>query len=69
MQVREQFYFQSLALTDYWRGIVLFGRNVASYKFALAKSLLELNPKSGQLIKLGELARPFAQNVAKHLSC
>ena len=26
---------------DYWRGIVLFGRNLASYKFALAKALLE----------------------------
>ena len=25
-----------------WCGIVLFGRNVASYKFALAKSLLEV---------------------------
>lgn len=24
---------------DYWRSIILFGRNVASYKFALAKSL------------------------------
>ena len=28
---------------DCWRGVVLFGRNVASYKFALAKSLLELS--------------------------
>ena len=26
-------------LDNYWRSIVLFGRNVASYKFALAKSL------------------------------
>ena len=25
-----------LHVEDYWRGIVLFGRNVASYKFALA---------------------------------
>jgi len=43
-------------LEDYWRGIILFGRNVASYKFALAKSLLELQPTSGELIKLGDLA-------------
>ena len=27
---------------DYWRSVVLFGLNVASYKFALAKSLLEI---------------------------
>ncbi len=44
-------------LEDYWRGIILLGRNVASYKFALANSLLELKPKSGQLIKLGILPR------------
>jgi len=27
---------------DQWRAIVLYGRNVASYKFALAESLLAL---------------------------
>ena len=27
---------------NYWRGIVLFGRNSATYKFALARSLIEL---------------------------
>src|SRR4030095_3016186 len=27
-------------LDNYWRAIILFGRNVASYKFALGKSLL-----------------------------
>lgn len=35
-------------LEDYWRGIILFGRNVASYKFALAKSLLDIKAESGQ---------------------
>ena len=30
-------------LENYWRSIILFGRNVASYKFALGKSLLELS--------------------------
>ena len=29
-------------LDSYWRAVILFGRNVASYKFALAKSLIEL---------------------------
>jgi len=33
----------------YWRSIVLFGGNVASYKFALAKSLLELAPPKRRL--------------------
>jgi len=33
---------KELTLTDYWRSIVLRGRNVASYKFAIAKTLLDL---------------------------
>ena len=54
-------------LEDYWRGIVLFGRNVASYKFALAKSLLELRPSSSQLLKLEDLAPIYSGHIAKHL--
>lgn len=54
-------------LDDYWRAIVLLGRNVASYKFALAKTLLELNPVSGQLIRLEEIAPHFAKHVCDHL--
>jgi hypothetical protein len=33
-------------LENFWRSIILFGRNVASYKFALGKSLLELGTQS-----------------------
>ena len=29
------------SLSTYWRSVILLGRNTASYKFALAKSLLE----------------------------
>ena len=50
----------------HWRAIVLLGRNVASYKFALAKALLEIRPQSS-LIKLEELALPFALNICEHL--
>jgi len=59
----ELFISKDPSLEDYWRGIILYGRNVASYKFALAKTLLELNPQAGQLIKLGELAPVFARHV------
>ena len=38
-------------IEDYWRAIILFGLNVASYKFSLANALLELKASSGQLIK------------------
>lgn len=55
------------SLEDYWRSIILFGRNVACYKFALAKSLMTLQPKPGDLIKLEDLAVPFSENISAHL--
>lgn len=58
---------QSPTLVDQWRAIVLFGANVASYKFALAKSLIELAPNDGDLVKLDALAVPFARNISEHL--
>ena len=52
---------------DYWRAILLFGRNVASYKFALAHALLDLRPIAGQIVSLEELAIPFARRICDHL--
>ena len=52
---------------DYWRGIILFGRNVATYKFALGRALLELKPQAGQIVTLEELAAPFAAHICSHL--
>ncbi len=54
-------------LETYWRSIILFGRNVASYKFALAKSLIELGAREQELIRLEELSEPFARHVCEHL--
>jgi hypothetical protein len=62
-----EFYEVTPTLDNYWRSIVLFGRNVASYKFALAKSLLEFQDRGDDLIRLDELARPFSQNICEHL--
>ena len=56
-----------LTLEDYWRGIILRGKNSASYKFALAQSLPELKPQSGQLIQLGDIAPTFAKHLTQHL--
>ena len=58
---------QTPSLEDQWRAIILFGANVASYKFALAKSLMDLAPTDGDLIRLEDLAAPFAKHVAEHL--
>ncbi len=63
----EEFYSNSPSIEDYWRGIILFGRNVASYKFALAKALIDISPESGQLVKLSDLAPHFASHIADHL--
>jgi len=53
--------------SDQWRAIILFGRNVASYKFALAKALHQLAPEAGTLVKLEDLALPFALQICEHL--
>ena len=52
----------------YWRSIVLFGANVASYKFALAKSLLEIAPTGKSVITLEELAVPFSKHICEHIA-
>jgi len=52
---------------DYWRSVILFGRNVASYKFALAKALLDVADSERTFISLEELAVPFARHIAEHL--
>ncbi len=50
-----------------FRSIVLFGRNVASYKFALAQSLLELSRTGQTLISLEQLAEPFSRHIVSRL--
>lgn len=55
------------SLDSYWRSIILFGKNSASYKFALAKSLLEIVPTGKTEISLEELALPFSKHLCEHL--
>lgn len=57
----------SLNTDDYWRAIILYGRNVASYKFALAKSLLELAGRDRDMVSLEELGEPFSRHLGEHL--
>jgi len=57
----------SLTFDNQWRAIILFGQNTASYKFALAKSLLELSQEGQSLITLDELAVPYAHHLTEHL--
>ena len=52
---------------NYWRGIVLLGRNVATYKLALAKSLLELSSTGKTFVTMEELALPYTRHLTEHL--
>jgi hypothetical protein len=55
------------SLESFWRAIILFGRNSASYKFSMAKSLIEMIPSGKSFITLEELAIPFSNNLIEHL--
>ena len=61
------FFENDPTLQSYWRSIILYGRNVASYKFALGKSLIDLNKKPNDLIKLEDLSEPFSNHLCEHL--
>src|ERR1700722_9123342 len=61
-----RFAYEVPSLDSYWRAIVLFGQNVASYKFALAGALLEIGAAS-EVVNLDALALPFANRIAEHL--
>jgi hypothetical protein len=50
-----------------WRHIVRFGRNVASYKFALGQALLELGVRQQTFVRLEDLAVPYAAAICEHL--
>jgi len=51
-----------------WRAVVLFGRNVASYKFALAKTLLGIADRTDDRVLLEDLAASFARSLCEHLA-
>jgi hypothetical protein len=50
-----------------WRHIVRFGRNVASYKFALGHALLDLGARQQTFVCLEDLAVPYAAAICEHL--
>lgn len=62
-----EFQINDPSLESQWRALILFGKNSATYKFAFAKSLLELIEKETTSISLKELARPFSRNITEHL--
>ena len=62
-----KFYSQDLSNDTFWRSIILFGRNVASYKFALGKTLLELAANEKTKVSLEELAPIYSRAICEHI--
>lgn len=63
-----EFIHHSPTRDNMWRAIILFGRNTASYKFALAQALIELaHDRQQTSISLSELALPYAKHLCTHL--
>ncbi len=64
-----RFYQVEPTLENYWRGVILFGRNAATYKFALAQALYDIQQQKpgSDLILLADLAQPFSQHLCRHL--
>lgn len=56
-----------LTTEDYFRGVILYGRNVATYKFALGRSLLALAAQGKTFVHLDDLAMPFVDALLDHL--
>ena len=63
-----QFIHQDPSKDSVWRAIVLFGQNSACYKFALARTLIEVGRTGVSSISLNDLAPSFAEKICKHLS-
>lgn len=62
-----EFQINDPSLESQWRALILFGKNSATYKFAFAKSLLELIDSETSSLSLSELAEPFSRNITEHL--
>ena len=61
-----KFQINDPSLESQWRALILFGKNSATYKFAFAKSLLELIDKETTSISLSDLSKPFPKNTTHY---
>ncbi|MBX9967214.1 HNH endonuclease [Priestia aryabhattai] len=61
------FLHHDLSIESNFRSVYLFGRNVATYKFALAQSLIELRNQDKTFISLEELSPIYAKYMLEHV--
>ena len=50
-----------------FRSVILFGRNTASYKFALAKALFDLARQGKDSVTLEQFADPYTRHLVEHV--
>jgi hypothetical protein len=62
------FHLKTPTLDNQWRSIILFGQNVASYKFALAKTLLHHADNGETGLSLSDLAPTYSGHICDHLN-
>jgi len=62
-----KFQINDPSLESQWRSLILFGKNSATYKFAFAKSLIDLIHQETTVISLADLAIPFSHHIVEHL--
>lgn len=53
---------------DYWKGIVLYGLNQATYKIALGKTILELADEGKETISWDKLSKVYLDNYIERLN-
>ena len=63
----DQFIIDQPTLDSYFRSIVLFGKNSATYKFALGKVIIELTSNGTDFISLKDFAIPFIKYTNEHV--
>lgn len=58
---------QELEMKDFWRAIILYGLNQATYKIALGKTLIQFCQQEKGKVSMSELAEEFFQLYSKRL--
>ena len=61
------FFLKTPTLDNYWRSLILFGKNTASYKLALGQTLLELSTRGQDFITLDELSHSYALQMCQRI--
>ena len=60
------FDYPDIKIESAWRSIILLGNNTSCYKFALGKTVLEMNTSVSE-VDLRDIALPYAKNICEHL--